>query len=128
MKSNWNDLEGFRVGKMSLWSSERGDHFGAFTVLMGRKSLHIIASEGAGAEMPWEHVSVHTETWEGKRTPTWAEMCEVKNLFWDEEEVVIQYHPAKSQYINNHPNVLHLWKPVGITLPTPPMIAVGIKT
>ena len=56
-------------------------------------------------------------------------MCHVKDLFWQDEEVVIQYHPRKSEYVNNHPFVLHLWKPIyqGI-IPTPPALLVGIKT
>lgn len=47
-------------------------------------------------------------------------MCYIKSLFWDDEEVVIQYHPKKSEYVNLHPYCLHLWKPIGIEIPTPP--------
>jgi len=46
-------------------------------------------------------------------------------LFWDAEDVVIQYHPAKSEYVNVHDNCLHLWRPVGVELPTPPRELVG---
>lgn len=81
--------------------------------------LQIIASDGLG----WEHVSI-SPTHE-KRTPTWDEMCFVKNLFWEPEEVVVQYHPAESEYVNLHPYVLHLWKPIGVDLPAPPSILVG---
>ena len=123
MKSDWTHLEQFRRTEASMWSSREGDHFGAFTVRMGQPLLNIIASDGSD-EIRWEHVSVHAHAWEGNKTPTWDEMCFIKDLFWDAEEVVIQYHPAKSQYVNNHPHVLHLWKPVGITLPTPPTIAI----
>lgn len=55
----------------------------------------------------WEHVSVSLEN----RCPTWDEMCFVKDLFWEPEECVIQYHPPRSKYVNNHPYVLHMWKP-----------------
>lgn len=47
-------------------------------------------------------------------------MCEVKQLFWDDEETVLQFHPKKSQYINVHPYVLHLWKQTGADYPLPP--------
>jgi hypothetical protein len=40
---------------------------------------------------------------------------------------VIQYHPPESEYVNNHPNCLHLWRPTGCALPMPPSIMVGVK-
>ena len=71
----------------------------------------------------WEHVSVSVI---GKEfCPTWEEMCFVKDLFWNEEEVVIQFHPAKSDYVNTHGFTLHLWKP-SYDIPTPPASTVGI--
>jgi hypothetical protein len=54
----------------------------------------------------WEHVSVSTK----HRIPNWQEMSFVKDLFWQDEETVVQFHPAKSQYVNCHPNCLHLWR------------------
>lgn len=83
------------------------------------KLLQVIISDGAG----WEHVSVATKS----RVPTWDEMCFIKALFWADEECVIQYHPPRSRYVNNHPYVLHLWKPIGAALPMPPEALVGIK-
>jgi hypothetical protein len=71
----------------------------------------------------WEHVSVSTL----KRTPNWLEMSFVKDLFWSEEECVVQFHPPRSEYVNNHPNVLHLWKNKHIQFPMPPSILVGRK-
>jgi hypothetical protein len=86
--------------------------------------LKIIASPGdANENIPWEHVSVSCRN----RCPNWTEMSYVKDLFWDEEETVIQLHPPRSQWINNHPYVLHLWKPIGLEIPLPPSIAVGYK-
>jgi hypothetical protein len=41
--------------------------------------------------------------------------------------VVVQYHPAKSEYVNNMPNCLHLWRPVNEAMPTPPSIMVGVR-
>ncbi len=88
----------------------------------------IIASDGAG----WEHVSVHMTDGKitkgnGERTPTWSEMCKIKDIFWDGEDCVVQYHPPKSTYINNHAFTLHLWKPISIIIPMPESILVGLQ-
>lgn len=106
-----------------------GDHYGnngAFQIdFSNRSSAMCIASDGEG----WEHVSVRI--WDvsgGKdRTPTWAEMCKIKGIFWDEEDCVIQFHPPKSEYVNNHPHVLHLWRPTNQVVPLPDSILVGFK-
>lgn len=79
--------------------------------------MMLIASEGLG----WEHVSASF----ADRCPTWSEMCRVKDLFWDEEDEVIQIHPRKSEYVNAHPFCLHLWRPIGVELPMPPSLMVG---
>ena len=85
------------------------------------RKLKVIASDGLG----WEHVSVSRED----RCPTWAEMNFVKNLFWDDEDCVVQYHPPRSEYVNNHPFCLHLWRPTtaGVPMPLPPSYMVGVK-
>lgn len=83
--------------------------------------MRVIASDGYG----WKHVSV--SYMERDNTPTWDIMCKIKDLFWEPEDWVVQYHPAKSEYINNHPGVLHLWQPLNEKLPTPPSIMVGLK-
>ena len=83
-------------------------------------TLALIMSDGEG----WDHVSVHAFKRDGAilRTPTWKEMAFVKGLCWDGEDVVIQYHPAKSSYVNLHPHVLHLWRPTnGHHVPVPPI-------
>ena len=80
------------------------------------RTLYVIASNGMG----WEHVSVHVLDGKEQRTPTWREMCFIKDLFWDGEDVVIQYHPMKSEYVNNHPFTLHLWRPTELMIPRPP--------
>jgi len=63
----------------------------------------------------WEHVSVALP----RRCPTWDEMCMVKDIFWGEEECVIQFHPPKSQYVDLHPYCLHLWKEKGVDIIPP---------
>ena len=41
-----------------------------------------------------------------------------------EDETVVQYHPPKSDYVNNHPYCLHLWRPHSQEIPRPPKIFV----
>ena len=100
-------------------SSEADGMNGMFHIRCGKEILRCMVSDGGG----WEHVSVSLEY----RCPTWDEMCFVKDIFWEPEECVIQYHPPASEYVNNHQFALHLWKPVGVSIPTPPSIMVGIK-
>jgi len=76
------------------------------------------ASDGMG----WEHVSV---TINRKRTPPWEIMAHVKDIFWDKEDTVIQFHPPESQYVNYHSLCLHLWRPIGIEIPLPDPEMVG---
>jgi hypothetical protein len=89
--------------------------------------LYIIASDGMG----WEHVSVHVEHFTDDDpkihtyTPYWEEMHFVKRLFWDDDDIVMQIHPKKSDYVNVHPHVLHLWRPTGgWIVPLPEIILV----
>lgn len=94
------------------------DTCGVFFIDMDGQNIRAIASAGFG----WEHVSISLID----RCPTWNEMCNVKSLFWDDDDCVIQYHPPKKDYINNHEYCLHLWRPIGVDLPMPPKIMVGI--
>lgn len=74
----------------------------------------------------WEHVSMCPKD----RTPTWDEMCMLKDMFWKEDEAVMQLHPPKQNYVNNMKHCLHLWKPIekySGTIPLPQSIMVGMK-
>lgn len=86
-----------------------------------KTSLVVVAANDLG----WEHVSVSARHNKKVRIPTWEEMCQIKDIFWDDEDVVVQYHPKKSEYVSNYP-VLHLWRPTEVGMPTPPAIMVGI--
>lgn len=81
------------------------------------RKLSIIFSCNEG----WEHVSVSLPN----RCPTWAEMCLVKELFWEDDEAVMQLHPPKADYVNCHPYCLHLWRPLVGQIPLPPKELVG---
>jgi hypothetical protein len=88
----------------------------------------VIASTGMG----WDHVSVSLWDCRGKnpkaveRCPTWDDMCYLKNLFFNKDETVIQYHPPEASYVNNHKYCLHLWRSQEIEIPVPERILVGI--
>lgn len=88
-------------------------------------SINCIVSDGMG----WQHVSVTISSTQRKveRCPTWEEMCFVKNMFWNDDECIMQLHPPKSEYVNNHQHCLHLWKPDNIEIPLPESIMVGYK-
>lgn len=121
MKTDWSSIEQFRQQKHM--PSPAGAHFGVFYLRVGSTDIIAIASNES-PEVPWEHVSLRARDYKGERTPTWAEMCHAKDLFWDDTECVIQFHPPKCDYVNHHKYVLHLWKPVGQEISRPPKIAV----
>lgn len=56
----------------------------------------------------WEHISVSTITYD-RRLPNWYEMKYCKELFFHNEEIVIQIHPKQSEYVNIS-ECLHLWR------------------
>lgn len=98
---------------------------GAFRVPVRgvRQALLVIASSGEIPDgPPWDHVSASFR----HRCPTWEEMCQVKELFFASEDVVMQLHPAASQNISNHRYCLHLWRPLSVEIPLPPSFLVGV--
>lgn len=99
----------------SLWGNLGDSKSGAFNIYVNGKSFFVIASSDGG----WEHVSVSPKN--QKRCPTWDEMCAIKDMFFEEEEAVMQLHPAKSEYVNIHPYCLHLWRPLEREIPMPPV-------
>jgi len=125
--SDWNFLNKYRVGHgvrgFERYGSTPDYGFnGLFRFRMGMKQLRVVASEGEG----WKHVSVSIE---GENTPPkWDTMCAVKDLFWESEDCVVQFHPPRSEYVNFHPGCLHLWQPIDQPFPTPPSIMVGPKS
>ena len=97
---------------------------GIFIIQVGRfKQIRCIASDGEG----WEHVSVGIMENGKPFTPKWNEMAIVKDIFWHAEDCVIQFHPPKSEYVNCHPNILHLWCEIGVKYKTPHKSLIGIK-
>lgn len=97
---------------------------GLFEIPLEEGLAVCIVSEGVEPPYDWEHISVHMIVDGQDETPTWDEMCQIKALFWSDEDCVVQFHPPKSQYVNRHQHTLHLWRQVGKNFPTPPMIMV----
>jgi hypothetical protein len=122
----------FRVPEKNRIDGDPDQLYGAFLLPSPEPGwmLAIIACDGTDTSVPvslgWEHVSVHARTTGGKtRTPTWKEMAFVKNEFWEDEDAVVQFHPRRSQYVNVHPDVLHLWRHRSELFPEPPSVLVG---
>lgn len=103
------------------WESPSGVNYGVFRVWYHGVTLHVISS-GTDELTGWEHVSVSVQG----RTPTWAEMQHVKELFWRDDECVLQFHPPADRYVNNHPHCLHMWRQVDKVVELPPVELVGV--
>lgn len=116
----------YRIRSGLMASDEGNGNNGAFFIPSrpGQPPFKVAASDGAlnDGELALEHVSVSLPN----RCPTWAEMCAIKALFWDPEDCVIQYHPPERDYVSNHDYCLHLWRPVGVEVPRPPTLMVGV--
>ena len=74
-------------------------------------------------QLGWEHLSVSMPS----KTPSWEQMCIMKDIFWNKDETCIEYHPREEDYVNNHEHCLHIWKPTEEILPIPPSLLVGFK-
>lgn len=83
------------------------------------KALHFMFSWGCG----FEHLSVSTPI----KCPTWEQMCKMKDIFWRDDEVCMQLHPKKEDYVNCMQYCLHIWRPIDKEIPMPPSIMVGLR-
>lgn len=127
-------IEQYRVTDLPERRSPSGVNWGLFfiPVLTLRPvvdgKLIIISSGTPDAEDPgagWEHVSVSFAYRQGgERLPSWGEMQRVKELFWRDDETVVQFHPRADAYVNLS-ECLHLWKRVGEDYQLPPRITLA---
>jgi len=120
MKTTTRDVEPARIRTGPMMTTSHDGFNGSFLFCFRGQPLVVISSDGGG----WEHVSVSC----ADRCPTWEEMCFIKDKFWSQDESVVQYHPARDRYVNNHPFCLHLWKRVGTEMSLPPPEYVGVLT
>ena len=113
--------EKYRISPAGFESDSTDGNNGVFMVksMKLKRPLRCIISDGGG----WEHVSVSLPD----RCPTWEEMCFIKSVFWDAEDVCIQYHPREADYVNVHSFCLHIWRPTFCSLPVPDPIMIGPK-
>jgi hypothetical protein len=110
---NLSELVQYRVKHPTLgWGDKDGGCFVVRSPLQTNQELFVIASHGDG----WDHVSVSMR----KRIPTWIEMDYIRSLFFEDNEVVMQLHPARAHHINIMEYCLHLWKPQNQEIPLPP--------
>lgn len=86
-----------------------------------RIDMTFVVSWGGG----WDHVSV--APLKRNKVPTWEMMCKVKDIFFRDDEAVIQIHPKKDEYVNMMPNCLHLWRANDKEMVLPPSFMVGLK-
>ena len=114
--------ERYRIKEGTLGSEPDIGNNGAFEIPIKDEIYLSIAAQDEG----WEHVSISRVVAYGRknRPPSWDIMCEIKSIFWGRDDCVIQYHPEEKEYINCHPHVLHLWRPMDQEFPTPPKIMV----
>jgi hypothetical protein len=111
-KWRWKDApEGWHSADSDGWN-------GIFIVPVEGEMWKVICSDKEG----WKHVSISNA--QKKQLPGWNVMCRIKDLFFDDESWAVQYHPAKSEYVNDHPYTLHLWEPLEAALPKPLAIMV----
>lgn len=133
----WHVPEHLRItNKRDPYWSPPGVSYGTFHIPVGGgRVLRTLACDGVdepGDPVPeeargWEHVSVSAIIRGGisrPQLPTWEEMCVVKDLFWGPEDAVVQFHPPKSEYVNDRP-VLHLWRCTNQPFPLPNPMTVG---
>ena len=99
--------EKYRVRTGDMASDESYGNNGRFLIktVKFKRPITVIASDGAG----WEHVSVSLPD----HCPTWEEMSFIRSLFWAKGDLVVQLHPPESNYVNDHPFCLHLWRKSG---------------
>lgn len=106
-------LEEIRADKRIKWTRDFMPQFqmyqGEFD--LGRVKGNVVFGYNEGG---WEHVSI--APFSGK-TPSWDDMCEIKDIFFYEEEEAIQIHAKKSKYVNLKENCLHIWRNPDVVLP-----------
>ena len=73
------------------------------------KGSSVVWTRNEGGQ--FDHVSINGKA----RTPYWDEMCELKDMFFYDEEECYQMHPKKSEYVNIMPNCLHIWRRINET-------------
>lgn len=113
------NLRYFDRYRKRLYDGSYGDNkVGFFWIPKAKGYYQVYATTGGG----WDHVSFCLLTENGKfekRIPKWNDVCKIKEMFFDSIEDVVEIHPKAEDYVNEHPYVLHLWKPTVKEMPIP---------
>lgn len=130
--SDWKFINAGRVKAPTAYipamyvTTDEDGFNGMFRLTIDGSLVRCVVSDGMG----WKHVSVSLEN-QPNTCPSWRMMCKIKDLFWDVDDVVLQFHPRKKDYVNFHQGCLHLWQPFEngkpLDFPCPPSIMVGPK-
>jgi hypothetical protein len=126
MKKQNAEIEMYRVKKGVFASDTSYGNNGHFIIphpKIAGVMLYVVCSDGLG----WDHVSISLVGSKVDRCPNWGEMCFAKDLFFEPNETVIQFHPPKDQHVSTHPYCLHLWRPQFHIIPLPDHSMVGFK-
>lgn len=110
--------ERWRIKTGQMGSSEIDGFNGCFLVPLDGELWHVIISDGMG----WRHVSISNA--QKKVLPNWTVMSRMKDAFFGDESWVVQFHPAKDDYVNTHPYCLHLWESLDEPMPHPSIVLV----
>lgn len=77
----------------------------------------------------WDHIAIHVRAWDKARkslarAPSPSETAWLKDLFFEPQEPVLQFHLARNHPLHAQAFVVHLWRPtIGeITLPPPELV------
>jgi hypothetical protein len=134
MKANLSHLDTWRTVHPLTSYIQAGDTCGVFYIPHQDQfqrvhfGAHYVVISNDGKECGWDHVSIHVRRVKGKKqilaTPTWEDMAYIKSLFFEDTETVMQLHVPPSDHINVHDHVLHLWRPLDVPIPTPPLLYV----
>ena len=109
--------EKWRINHPRLGVGEGNNGFSQVPCPRTMRTLNVQISDGMG----WDHVSVSLPS----RCPTWEEMCFIKDLFFGQEEWVIQFHPPRTENKSFHNYCLHMWRPQNSDIPIPDPIMVA---
>jgi hypothetical protein len=105
-------FEKYRYDHPNYKIAPAGSIEGSFFIKYKNKTLAVISGCGDG----WDHVSISLQ----HRIPTWPEMAYIKDIFFEPDELVIQFHPPKEKYVNLCKRSLHLWRPWDQKIELPP--------
>lgn len=110
--------------------SKENPFFATFVIPCAIKYLLFVTVNNGLSHPDWEHVSVQRinvsdyifqgNLVEFPECPSWNEMNSVKDLLFEQEERVVQFHPPKSEYVNEMEYMLHLWRHKTEDFPHPP--------